>query len=237
MKLSLEKTSSFKRFDISTSLFYLDVYLDRKTDIEMSKSSIIALLAEKGGAGKSTIATNLAWALHEEYSTLLVDADPQQTALDWSDLGEEGPPTVKVGEGSVSDIPRIASDYEYVVLDGAPRLTDLTQQAARTADLVIVPVHPSAADIWSSEAIVDLCERFGTRVVFCISRGIVGSTLTDSAREALKTFDVPVLEGTRQRVSYVRALNSGSSVLESGDETAADEIRSLKDEALKHLDR
>jgi chromosome partitioning protein len=203
----------------------------------MDKPCIIALLAEKGGAGKSTIATNLAWALGKNHNTLLVDADPQQTALDWSDLSEKGPPTVKVGEGSVSDIPRIASDYEYVVLDGAPRLTDLTQQAARTANLVIVPVHPSAADIWSSEAIVDLCERFGTQVAFCISRGIVGSTLTDSAREALETFDVPVLEGTRQRVSYVRSLNSGSSVLESGDDAAAEEIRSLKDEALKYIDR
>jgi chromosome partitioning protein len=202
----------------------------------MDKPCMIALLAEKGGAGKSTIATNLAWALGKDHNTLLVDADPQQTALDWSDLSEEGPPTVKVGEGSVSDIPRIASDYEYVVMDGAPRLTDLTQQAARTADLVIVPVHPSAADIWSSEAIVDLCERFGTQVAFCISRGIVGSTLTDSAREALETFDVPVLEGTRQRVSYVRSLNSGSSVLESGDDAAAEEIRSLKDEALKYID-
>jgi chromosome partitioning protein len=203
----------------------------------MNTPRIIALLAEKGGAGKSTIATNLAWVLDEENSTLLVDADPQQTALDWSDLSEDGPPTVKVGEGSVSDIPRIASDYEYVILDGAPRLTDLTKQAARTADLVVVPVHPSAADIWSSEAVVDLCEQFGTEVVFCISRGIVGSTLTDSARKALETFDVQVLEGTRQRVSYVRALNSGSSVLESSDDAAAEEICSLKDELLKYIDR
>lgn len=203
----------------------------------MSSPRTIALLAEKGGAGKSTIATNLAWALDGAHSTLLVDADPQQTALDWSDLSENGPPTVKVGEGSVSDIPRIASDYEYVVLDGAPRLTDLTQQAVRIADLVVIPVHPSAADIWSSEAVVGLCERFGTRVAFCISRGIVGSTLTDSARDALETFDVPVFEGTRQRVSYVRALNSGSSVLESDDDAAAEEIRSLKSEALKYIDR
>ena len=60
---------------------------------------VIALLAEKGGSGKSTIATNLAWALHEDHRTLLVDADPQQTALDWSSISEEGPPTVKVGNG------------------------------------------------------------------------------------------------------------------------------------------
>lgn len=203
----------------------------------MSKPNIIALLAEKGGAGKSTIATNLAWALHEDYNTLLVDADPQQTALDWSDLNEDGPLTVRAERDSVSDIPRLASDYEQVILDGAPRLTDLTEQAARTADLVVIPIHPSAADIWSSEAIVELCGRTDTPAVFCISRGIVGSTLTDSAREALETFDLPVLDGTRQRVSYVRALNSGSSVLESGDDAAAKEIRSLKDEVLNHIDR
>ncbi len=198
---------------------------------------VIALLAEKGGSGKSTIATNLAWALHEDHRTLLVDADPQQTALDWSSISDDGPPTVKVGDGAVSDIPRIASDYDYVVVDGAPRLTDLTKQAARTADLVVIPVHPSAADIWSSEAIIDVCEQFGTDAAFCISRGIVGSTLTDSAREALETFDIPVLEGTRQRVSYVRALNTGSSVLESSDEAAAAEIRQLTNDLLIKIDR
>jgi chromosome partitioning protein len=196
----------------------------------------IAFLAEKGGSGKSTIATNVGWALHDEARTLIVDADPQQTALDWSDLQDKGPPTVKVGEGSVSDIPRIASDYDYVVLDGAPRLTDLTKQAVQTADLVVTPVHPSAADIWSSEAIVDLCERFGTKAVFVISRGIVGSTLTDSAREALETFDIPVLEGTRQRVSYVRALNTGSTVLESGDDAAAEEIRKLTTDLRRQIE-
>jgi chromosome partitioning protein len=208
--------------------------MDGQTDTQMPE--IIALLSEKGGSGKTTIATNLAAALHEDQDVLLVDADPQQSALDWSNAYEEGPPAVVVGDGSIEDIPRIATDYDVVIIDGAPRLTNLTRQAAGVADLVLVPVHPSAADIWSSEAIVGVCEDLGTRAVMCLSRAIVGSTLTGSARDALQSFGLPVLDGTCQRVSYVRAFNNGRSVLDTSDEKAAAEIRQLKADILTRTD-
>jgi len=56
-----------------------------------------------------------------------------------------------------------------------------------------------------------------------------------SAREAVESFDLPVLEGTRQRVSYVRSLNAGKSVLKSGDEKAAEEIRQLTEDILAYM--
>lgn len=197
--------------------------------------TIIAFVSEKGGSGKTTLSTNVASALHQEHDTLLVDVDPQQSSHGWSKLREDGPPAV-VGEGSIGDVPRLASDYEYVVIDGAPRLTNVTEAAVKVADLVAIPLQPSAVDIWSAEPIVDLCDRFDTKGVMCISRGIVGSTLTESAREALESFGLPVLEGTRQRVSYVRAMNAGTSVLDTTDGKAKEEIRQLTSELTSFVD-
>jgi chromosome partitioning protein len=168
---------------------------------------------------------------------LLVDADPQQSAHGWSQLAGEGPTTVVVGEGSIGDIPVLASEYEYVVIDGAPRLEGVTEEAIKVADVVAIPVQSSAMDIWSAEPIVDLCEQFGTKAALALSRGIVGSTLTGSAREALESFGIPVLEGTRQRVSYVRAFNAGASVIDHGDEKAAEEIQALTRDLVSQIDR
>lgn len=199
--------------------------------------TVIAFVSEKGGSGKTTLSTNVASTLHREHDTLLVDADPQQSAHGWSQLNEEGPTVVVVGEGSIGDIPVLASEYEYVVVDGAPRLEGVTEEAIKVADIVAIPVQSSAMDIWSAEPIVDLCEQFGTRAVLALSRGIVGSTLTGSAREALESFGIPVLEGTRQRVSYVRAFNEGASVIDHGDEKAEEEIRALTNNLVSQIDR
>jgi len=86
---------------------------------------IIAVINQKGGAGKTTIALNLAAALAAEGKrVLLVDADPQQTAQDWAAVRLSPPPFQVVGLVKPvlhRDLPQMAGDYDHVVIDGAPR--------------------------------------------------------------------------------------------------------------------
>ena len=95
--------------------------------------TIIAVLSEKGGSGKTTISVNLASTLD---NALLVDSDPQKSALGWSNPREGGPTVVQVGKTSIRDMRRLASDYDYVVIDGAPRLTEVMEEAIQVSDLV-----------------------------------------------------------------------------------------------------
>ena len=202
----------------------------------------VAVLNEKGGSGKTTIATNLASAWHAGgRDVLLLDADPQLTALDWSDTEDtDGVPVVHLGDSSLEDdLPRVGESFELVVIDGAPRMGSLTASAVRVSDLVVIPVQPTAADIWSAETVVDVCKTYNTPAVIALSRAVVGTKEADEATEALRSFGLPVLNArTSQRIAYSRALGQGKSVLDlPSAEKAAAEIRSLSDEALSHLSK
>lgn len=200
----------------------------------------VAILNEKGGSGKTTIATNLAAAWHRDgRDVLLLDADPQLTALDWSDTADgDGVPTVQLGESNLErDLPRVGQSFELVVIDGAPRMGSLTASAVRASDFVLIPVQPSAADIWSAETVLEVCETHGTPAAFALSRAIVGTKEAGIATDALDSFDIPVLEArTCQRIAYVRAMGQGISVLDiNGADKAAEEIRALSSEVLSYL--
>jgi chromosome partitioning protein len=199
----------------------------------------VAVLNEKGGSGKTTIATNLASAWQRDgYRVLLVDVDPQATALDWSAFGDTDVTVVTIGRGNLDrDLRRVADSFDLAVIDGAPRMTKLTAASVRVSDFVLIPVRPSAPDIWSAETVVDVCEQQGTPAAFVVSSAVVGTTLSDVADDALSTFGIPVLSArTHQRIAYARAIGRGASVLDlSGATKAAAEIRDLADEVLTHL--
>jgi chromosome partitioning protein len=124
---------------------------------------IVAVINQKGGAGKTTIALNLAAVLASEgRRVLLIDADPQQTAQDWAAVRERPPPFQVVGLSKPvlhRDLPPLAADYDHVVIDGAPRNYEVARSAIAAADLVLIPVQPSGADFWASRETVGLVKE------------------------------------------------------------------------------
>ena len=122
---------------------------------------IVGVLNQKGGVGKTTVAVDLAacFARSQRRRVLLVDADPQGSALAWSATREAEPPFAIVGLAKPTlhrDLPRLARDYDIVVIDGAPRVNDLGRSAILASDYVLIPVQPSPYDVWAAADTVAL---------------------------------------------------------------------------------
>ncbi|HBC9315280.1 TPA: AAA family ATPase [Escherichia coli] len=206
---------------------------------------VIAVLNQKGGSGKTTIATHLARALQlDGADVLLVDSDPQGSARDWAAVREEQPLTV-VG----IDRPTIDRDLknvarkDYVVIDGAPQAADLAVSAIKAANFILIPVQPSPYDIWATSDLVDLVKQRievtdgKLQAAFVVSRAIKGTRIGAEVTEALNGYGLPVLESRiTQRVSYPGTAAAGSTVMDAepqGD--AAAEIRALANEIKQKL--
>lgn len=206
-------------------------------------SVVIALLNPKGGSGKSTLSTNIARGLQlDGKSVLLVDADAQGTARDWRETAgdlHDTPPVFGIDRPTLDkDIPKVGHAFEVIVIDGAAKTAPMTVSAIKAADIVLIPVQPSAADLWAASDLVDILEarRQVTDgkpyAAFVVSRQISGTRLASSVQEVLDQYGLPVLAArTSQRVAYVEALAQGLSVLDlpSGGK-AADEIAALLSE-------
>lgn len=202
----------------------------------------IAILNEKGGSGKTTLSTNLAWDLRERgLEVLLVDADPQGTATDWFDASDgAAPTTIQLAKATqLRELDRFASGAEVVVIDGPPGLSvDLTPVLIKAADVVLIPVQPSAGDIWAADNVAEIVRRRQEALgepeaAFVVSRQVTGTRLAGGVEEALEALGLPVLKGrTSQRVAYAEAVGYGSWAGEH-DPKAAEEVTTITDEVLE----
>lgn len=209
--------------------------------------TVISILNQKGGAGKTTLSTNIAKGLQlEGYKVLLIDSDPQGSARDWSAANENCSITVVgIDRPTIDrDIKNIKSQYDFIIIDGAPQAHDLAVSAIKASDLVLIPVQPSPYDIWAAEALVNLVKQRieitngQLKAAFVISRAITGTKIGESVVEALADYDLDILKTkTYSRVIYSTSAAQGLSVFESikQDKEAISEISNIIQEAKQLL--
>ena len=207
---------------------------------------VIAVLNQKGGSGKTTIATHLARALQlQGSSVLLVDSDKQGSARDWSAVNESNPVTV-IGLDRPTldrDLKNI-SDKDFVVIDGSPQATDLAVSAIKAADFVLIPVQPSPYDIWATSDLVDLVkqriEMTDNRLksAFVVSRAIKNTKIGGEVSEVLTEYGLPVLDARIvQRIAYPNSAAIGKTVFETESKSsdAVAEMNALATEVKSYL--
>ncbi len=203
---------------------------------------ILAVANSKGGVGKSTLATNLAVeAAVAGLDTLLVDTDPQSSSAVFAATRDQDRPSFRVIQMTQPilhrELPKLSEPYDLTVIDTGARETKTFRSALAASDSVLVPVTPSAYDIWASEDVFTvLDEMSATRElkVWVVLNQVVSRTrVAQEAIEALEELTAEqgaTLLGThiRARVAWRMASAEGLSVTEYQPRgPAAEELRAL----------
>ncbi|MDE2252716.1 MAG: AAA family ATPase [Betaproteobacteria bacterium] len=205
----------------------------------------IAILNQKGGVGKTTLSVNLAASLTRAGSrVLLIDADPQGSALDWVAAREAEPlfPVVGLPKPTLHrDVDQISEGYDHVLIDGPPRVAELARSAIMASDLVLIPVQPSPYDVWAADEVVKLLDEAriykpGLQAAFVVNRKIVNTALGRDVRDALATYSPPVLDAAIcQRIVFAESAAQGLASFESEpDGPAAREVEALREEIMQN---
>ena len=205
---------------------------------------IYAFLSQKGGVGKTTLSVHLADALARRGSrVLLVDADPQQSAMKWSTFraGENKFSVIAMAKPTLhKELAPIYADYTDIVIDGPPRVHELAKSIILAADLVLIPVQPSPPDVWATADTVDLVTearvfKEGLKSAITINRKIVNTVIGRDVREALVTLNTPILQADiSQRVAFAEAFADGKTVSDLDPHShAAQEVEAFVTELVR----
>jgi len=200
----------------------------------------IAIISQKGGAGKTTLAINLAGAAESaRLSTLIVDLDPQASSHTWSELREHirGEKTSPIVICTISKLlPQVLAaarkdGADLAIIDTAPHSETSALDAAKAADLVLIPCRASMVDLKAVENSVDIVRLAKTPAVMflinCVRPG--DRNLPNEAEIALARHSIPVCPlRLTLRSDCVHAFSAGQSITEfAPDSAAAQEIREL----------
>lgn len=192
---------------------------------------VIAIAQQKGGAGKSTVAANLAAALAAARQKIaLLDTDPQASLSRWAELraAREGAAPISFEAPSgwrvTSAIERLKRSHDVVIMDTAPHADTDSKVAIRAADLVIIPMQPAGPDLWASEATLKLAAAEKKPARILLNRVPAQGRLKDVIMAELTARKLELLgPGLGNRTAYATAFMLGLGVGENAARSAAAE--------------
>lgn len=193
----------------------------------------IAIISQKGGAGKTTLAINLAVASEmARKPAVLIDLDPQASATNWNDhRGKQSPAVISAQASRLPEVLATARAHnaQLAIIDTAPHSENAALAAARAADLILIPCRAAILDIRAIATSADLATIAKKQAVAVLNAVSSRGTLADEAEEALKTYGLsvaPVRIG--QRADFIHAITAAKGIMEYDSHSkAADEIKAL----------
>jgi chromosome partitioning protein len=207
---------------------------------------IVAVLGEKGGTGKTTLATNLAgMRAAEKRDVLIIDADRQGSASYWAEKRGEAHPDLpavqcvqKFGDGLIRTVRDLERRYDDIIIDAGAGDSREVESALRAAEQAIIPVQPSGLDVWTLGLIDDrvaeataVNQKLTAYVVLNRTSPNPKDNDADEAREAIESCgNLRLAEGVIcDRVAVKRAAPAGMTVAEYKpfDGKAANEMEQL----------
>ncbi|MCY7275795.1 MAG: AAA family ATPase [Phormidesmis sp. CAN_BIN44] len=200
---------------------------------------IVAVINQKGGAGKSTVAVHLArWLQRQKESVLVVDADAQCSSSKWLSRLEQdiACKVIQAPDALLEELPKLLELHTWVVVDGPAALSETTRAVILVADLAIVPCQPTGVDLESASDTVRLIHqaqrirRGDPKAVMFVNRAVKGTKLKDEAIEVLRLMPgITVLDTViHQRQILADCFGQNSTVFDLSGSTAGIARRELE---------
>lgn len=204
---------------------------------------VAAVIMEKGGVGKTTVALNLAVAaLQNGRNAAIIDIDPQATASNWTDRrSDEKPwvvPTLTARLGHAIEHAK-RQGVDFVVVDTPPHSGSDAAEAARRADVVLVPVEPHLFTLETLPKLADVLKLAGNPpALFVINKAATQGTEANSAADHIKAQGFTVCPSVLHlRAVHRHATNVGKVASEyEADSKAAQEVLQLYNYTLRFVD-
>jgi chromosome partitioning protein len=204
---------------------------------------VIAIVGNKGGAGKTTLSLNIANGLNRKFKTAIIDADPQGSSLQWRAFGSDDSADVfGISENLRDQLNELKSRYDAVIIDCPPSVhAEQTNLALEVSDHALIPVQPSPVDLWATVHIEQAVERARVtnpqlKPLLVINQLEPRTMLSKIVREAVNEIGLPVADAViRRRAVFRSSALEGKSIYDVGrrGDAAVEELEQLIQEFMQ----